>query len=345
MGPRNVVVSDRGGIVENTHIPHVAVVDSTGSLLFSLGNPTRMTLLRSAVKPYQALSILETGCFERYGLDNADLALICASHSSEQLHLDQTRKMLGKIGAKESDIQCGGHPALMEPINRQWAKDDYKPGGADNNCSGKHVGMIAGALALGGDVETYHQAESQMQRHTIRTIENAIGSKGVWGLDGCNLPAPGYPLNDFAKIYATVSTASPQSNDKRERTLARVYSAMTTYPELVGGTDRFCTVLMQLGQGRLVGKLGADACYGVGIRACRATEKLGAVGGVGIAVKIEDGNEVALYVTVVEVLRQLALLSDVEVEVLSGFHQPVRLNTMGVPVGLIRPDFNLVRAG
>ena len=165
----------------------------------------------------------------------------------------------------------------MEEINRQWAKDGYKPGGHDNNCSGKHVGMMAGALALGEDVKTYHQAESRMQRHTIRTIENAIGNKGVWGLDGCNLPAPGYPLNDFAKIYATVSTASPVSSDQRTRSLARVYSAMTTYPELVGGTERFCTVLMQLGKGRLVAKLGADACYGVGVQACKATEQLGAV--------------------------------------------------------------------
>jgi L-asparaginase II len=343
MAPRNIVVSERSGIVENTHIPHVAVVDSTGSLLFSLGDPMRMTLLRSAVKPYQALAILETGCFERYGLDDADLAFICASHSSEQLHLDQTRTMLRKIGAKESDIQCGGHPALMEEINLQWAKDDYKPGGRDNNCSGKHVGMIGGALSLGGDVETYHQAESKMQQHTMRTIESAIGHKGLWGLDGCNLPAPGYPLNDFAKIYATVSSASSESNDERTKNLARIYSAMTTYPELVGGTERFCTVLMQLTGGRLVAKLGADACYGVGVRACRATEQLGAVGGLGIAVKIEDGNEAALYVTVVEVMRQLALLSTVETEMLSRFHQPVRLNTMGVPVGHMKPDFTLLR--
>lgn len=105
----------RGEAIENTHIAHVAVVQADGRLLYSFGDPSRITLVRSAAKPAQALAVLETGALERFGFDEADLALMCASHSSEPRHIERARRMLAKAQVSEADLRCGGHPRCPTP--------------------------------------------------------------------------------------------------------------------------------------------------------------------------------------------------------------------------------------
>src|ERR1700737_408446 len=102
----------RGPAVENTHLAHVAVVDASGRLVYAFGDPHRPTLPRSAVKPVQALAVLETGALERFGFDDADLALMCASHSSEDTHIARVRAMLAKAQVSEEDLRCGGDPPI-----------------------------------------------------------------------------------------------------------------------------------------------------------------------------------------------------------------------------------------
>lgn len=140
------VVTDRCGIIESRHRVHAAVIDATGKLLFAVGDPSRITLARSAVKPAQALAILETGCFEKFlGLDNADLVLMCASHNSEERYIVRARAMLELIGAGEDDLQYGGHAVLLDAVNQEWIKQDYAPTAVCNNCSGKHARILAGS--------------------------------------------------------------------------------------------------------------------------------------------------------------------------------------------------------
>lgn len=150
--PRAAVVTYRGNAIENTYVAHVAVVDARGRLLSRFGDPFRITLARSAAKPAQALSVIETGAPERFGFDDADIALMCASHSSEDRHIERTRAMLEKVAAHEADLRCGGHPPLSDAVYRSWIKRDYTPTGVCSNCSGKHVGMLAGAQAIGAAI-------------------------------------------------------------------------------------------------------------------------------------------------------------------------------------------------
>ncbi|CAM1502327.1 Fc.00g043110.m01.CDS01 [Cosmosporella sp. VM-42] len=139
------VVTDRGGIIENRHGVHAAVVGSSGKLLFAVGSPFRITLARSAAKPAQALAVLETGALEQFGFEEADLALMCAPHSSEPRHVTHAREVLAKVKAEESHLACGGHPAVNDSVNRDWIKRDYFPTAVCNNCSGKDAGMLGGA--------------------------------------------------------------------------------------------------------------------------------------------------------------------------------------------------------
>src|SRR6202012_1398526 len=125
---------------------------------------------RSAAKPAQALAVLETGALERFGFDEADLALMCGSHSSEARHNERTRQMLAKGQGSEADLRCGAHPPLSDAVYIDWLKRDFKPGAVCSNCSGKHAGMLAGAQSIGADVQDYHKADHPLQLRVKHTV-------------------------------------------------------------------------------------------------------------------------------------------------------------------------------
>lgn len=346
------VVTDRGNIVENRYAVHAAIVDAKGTLLYAVGDPARITLARSAAKPAQALAILETGCFDRFNFDEADLALMCASHSSEDRHIERAREMLAKVGVKEDVLRCGGHPALSNDVNRAWIKADFVPTAVHNNCSGKHAGMLAGTKAIEADVDLYHKASHPMQVRVRRTVEDVCGLEAdqvMWGIDGCNLPAPACPLRAIARMYASFADAAnvlEEGTALSERTTSagRVFNAMTHYSELVGGEGRFCTELMKTYQGTLIGKLGADGCYGIGIR--RSQDDDGSVsavknGAIGIAVKIEDGNINILYSAVMEILDQLEVGTPTVRQQMADFYLRDIHNTVGVVTGHVSHLFRV----
>ncbi|CAI7660598.1 unnamed protein product [Penicillium glandicola] len=343
--PADCITSDRGGVVENRHSVHAAITDAAGNLLYAVGDPHRMTLVRSAAKPAQALAILETGAMDRFNFDDADLAFMCASNSSEERHIARARSMLSKVSASEADLRCGGHPPLSETVRRAWIKSDFSPTPICSNCSGKHVGMIAGAKVLGGDVTDYHLSTHPVQIHVKRVVNDVCGlgeDGSVWGLDGCNLPAPAFELHYLARMNARFAAAadatrSGSGTSSRTKALSRVFHAMWQYPELVAGESRFCTILMAAFQGLLIGKLGADGCYGIGIRECEQTRCLGAEGAIGISVKIEDGNIGVLYLAVAEILEQLKIGEPKMRQALSDFHHQVIFNTVNVQTGKFSP--------
>ncbi len=341
--------SYRGAHIENRHLAHVAVTDAQGKLLYHWGDPQRMTLIRSAAKPAQALAVLETSATLARQFEAADLALMCASHNAETAHLERARAMLIKFNLAESDLCCGGHPSLSDAVNREWMQRNLIPGPLCSNCSGKHIGMAAAAAELAGASDGYAQPDHPLQRRIRSTLAelvdlpiDAIG----WAIDGCNAPTPALPLERLALLYArfaaavdTVNHVDASPPDERTLKLAALYSAMAIHPDLVAGSHRFCTALMQSFDGELIGKIGADGCYAVGIRADAVRHLLSANrGSIGIAVKVEDGNIAIVHAVVCEVLRQLLRSLPAE---LASFHAPAMLNTAGISVGRLELGFAL----
>lgn len=350
----SAVVTYRGEALENSHTAHIAVVDAVdGRVLLGWGDVSRQTLARSAAKPAQALAVLESGAMERFGLDEADLALMCASHSSEGRHIERTLAMLAKVGVQESDMQCGGHDSISDAVNRDWIVRNFVPTAACSNCSGKHVGMLGSARAMGAPVADYHLPQHPVQQWVKKIVADAVrlpAQEVDWAIDGCNLPTPAFPLDRLAWLYAslaqaadTVAAVADAQVGSRTAALARIYHAMTRYPDLVGGAGRFCSVLMRAFEGGLVGKLGADACYGVGIRASEATRRLGAQGAIGLSVKVEDGNVAMMYQLVSELLHRLELGTAAQRSALDAFHRPPMRNTRGVTIGRVEFPFILRR--
>jgi L-asparaginase II len=185
-------------------------------------------------------------------------------------------------------------------------------------------------------------------KHTVAQVCDLPDEAVQWAIDGCNLPTPAFPLERLARLYARLADAASQPADSvspRGAALARIYRAMTTYPELVAGEGRFCTALMRAFEGELVAKVGADASYAIGVRPGAQTERLGAHGALGIAVKVEDGNTAVLYAIVAELLAQLRLGSDAQRASLEAFRVPSMRNTMDVETGRLVVSVALERAG
>jgi len=339
--------SYRGPAVENRHLAHVAVVDSAGRLLYTFGDPHRLTLPRSAVKPAQALAVLETGALERFGFDEADLALMCASHSSEDRHIERARAMLAKAHVSESDLRCGGHPPISDEVWRSWIKRDFAPTPACSNCSGKHAGMLAAALAMGQSTKDYERPEHPLQRQVKRTLAELVDlneADVTWGIDGCNLPTPSFALERLARLFMKLAAAAdlPSATSPREAALSRICRAMTAYPELVAGNGRYCTALMSAFEGGVVGKVGAEGSYGLGVRAgAHAID--GVDGPIGLAVKVEDGNGAILTALVTELLHQLGIGTTEQRARLDAFRAPAIKNTVGLEVGRIQITVPLAR--
>ena len=168
-----------------------------------------------------------------------------------------------------------------------------------------------------------------------------------WAVDGCNLPAPAIPLRSIGRMFASFAAAVDAQDTRasetsnRVRNMARIFSAMSGHPEQVAGEGRFCTALMETFEGQLIGKVGADGCYGVGIRESDRTRRLGAEGSIGVGIKVEDGDRTILYSAVVEILRQLDVGTPDKIHELASFHHPPRLNTMNVVIGSLSHRFQI----
>lgn len=348
--PQAAVTTYRGAAVENRHHAHVAVVDGAGRLLFAFGDPHRATLPRSAVKPAQALAVLETGALERFGFDETDLALMCASHSSEDRHIARARAMLAKAHVTEDEMRCGGHPPISEAVARAWIKRDFVPTPVCSNCSGKHAGMLAAALAMEQTTKDYERPEHPLQQRVKRTMAELLDldeADIAWGTDGCNLPTPSFALDRLARLFMKLARAADEAAQgepasARDAALARICRAMTAHPEYVAGEGRFCTVLMSAFGGNVVGKVGAEGSYGLGVRA-GAHGVHGIDGPIGLAVKVEDGNGAILTAVVTELLHELRIGTPSQRAQLDAFRAPAIKNTVGLEVGRTQVRLPLVR--
>ncbi|TXT10856.1 hypothetical protein VHUM_02361 [Vanrija humicola] len=264
---------------------------------------------------------------------------MCASHSSEDAHVALARDLLRRAEVPESALSCGGDRAISDDVNTAWIRAGLTPTGIHNNCSGKHAAMIVAAEVLGAGHKGYELPSHPIQERVRLCVSATAGlpeGEIRWGIDGCNLPAPALPLRNLARMYAVFALSSDGAFDA-SKAMARVFDAMANNAYYVGGEGRFCTDLMNAFGGDLIGKVGADGCYGIGVRA--AASPTGKP--LGIAVKIEDGDRTALYAAASEILERLGVGTAEQRAKLGKYHHIDRLNSAGVKVGTLAFDFDL----
>ena len=325
----------RGGLAESWHLGAAAVVAPGGRLLTALGEPDLEIVLRSAAKPFQALPLLLAGGEAAFALDDADLALVCASHSGGDEHADRARSLLARGGFAPEALQCGAHPPLGAPEAAALASRGEEPTPLHNNCSGKHAGMLLACRRLDLPAASYLEGEHPLQRRIGELLATVAGVSGPlrYGVDGCSAPTWQLPLAAGARAYAAL--ADPMAAGlpgEIAAALSRIGKAMAAAPRMVAGEGRFTTALIAATGGRVVGKEGAEGVYGVAVRGPVA---------LGLLLKIADGGERARDTVVLELLRQLGLLSAAEMAELAPYYRPEQRNHRGLLVGEIEPDFEL----
>ncbi|HKA57029.1 MAG TPA: asparaginase [Gemmatimonadales bacterium] len=276
----------RGSFLESRHTVHVAVVDSSGRLVASAGDPAFTTFWRSAAKPFQAMPLLDDGVVERFGLTRQDLALACASHSSEPRQVALVRDFLQRVGCSERDLMCGPHRPLSDAVAKDYETRGVRLTAIHSNCSGKHTGMLALAKHHGWPTEFYARLDHPVQQRCLDSVSLWTDlSKEQIGVatDGCGVACFALPLRNMALAWARLGK--------------RIVDAMLHHPDLVAGQGRPCTELMHAHPGRVVAKVGAEGIYS----ALLTREALG------VTLKVEDGHTVASALAIAAVLAELGL--------------------------------------
>ncbi len=319
----------RGGLLENRHRVSLAILSPSGHLLAYCGNPYLAVPMRSSAKPFQALALYLSGAVERFGITPAEVALTCASHDGLEAHVALVEGYLRRIGLDPGYLACGAHLPFDPLARKALQQASQAPSVLHNNCSGKHTGMLAAALALGHSPEGYEQPEHPVQQLNLQTLRELSGQRRIpHAIDGCSVPTFVLPLAPAARMFALL--AQPEAAPEKYRAgLEAVFQAMRQHPELVAGPRSIDTVLMQQVPG-LVAKRGADGYYGMALRETRW-------GPIGVALKVESGSNEAREPMVVRLLQELGLLPEVELP----WRRPVIRNVRGLEVGYLEARLEL----
>jgi L-asparaginase II len=321
-----LIESTRSGFVESVHHVSVAVVDAKGALVASAGEPERVFMWRSAAKPFQSLPLVRDGAADRFGFGPRELALSCASHSSEPMHREVCAGMLKATGCEESQLACGPHPPLSQAVADEAVCQGTTITPRWSNCSGKHAGMLALAKHHGWALEGYERAGHPVQGRILEEVAHWTGvapGELRQAVDGCTAVCFGLPLTAMATAYARFGVSELEA-------ARRLREAMWAHPELVAGTGRLCTELMAAARGVVLAKVGAEGIYSAAVPAL----------GLGVSLKVEDGDMRCSPPALLEVLRQVleryAGKVAVPMEGLSHHVEPLQRNTRGAVTGSLR---------
>ena len=293
-----IAATSRSGFDESVHFGAAVVVDATGAVLWSAGDPDVEVYPRSSTKPLQAEAMVRLGVV----LTSEQLALACASHDGTPRHVAVVRSTLAAAGLDESAL--GNTPGL--PLHVASAEALLAAGGHRSpitmNCSGKHAAMLATCLRCGWSLDDYLAFDHPLQAAITERVAELAGRVAHIGVDGCGAPAHVMPLRGLARAFAALAG---------ER--GAVWSAMTQHPELVGGEGTETTAIMRAVPS-LMAKAGAEGVFAAALP-----------DGVAVAIKTSDGASRAASVVLPAVLRVVGVdvAVDAIVEPILGHGRPV----------------------
>ena len=315
----------RGDVIENRHRGAIAVCDPAGRLLHAWGDVDALVYPRSSIKTLQALPLVESGAADHFHLDDAELALACSSHSAEPRHTETVQSWLRRIDLDEDALECGAHAPYHVPTAEALLLNHVEAGRIHNNCSGKHTGMLTTSCFFGEETQGYIEREHPSQQRWF----DALGEMAdveirrlPWNRDGCGIPVIAMPLRSIATAFARIA-APDDLGASRASAVERLCDAIASNPFMVAGSGRLCSEVIELSGRRTLVKTGADGVYTAVLQ-----EQ-----GLGVAIKIDDGNGEAAQVAVLAILQRLGGLHADELEVLAPRCRMPISNTRGVITG------------
>ena len=285
----------RSGIAESLHLGHLIVLNADGSTYLSKGSPELPIFPRSAVKSLQASAMLKAGLT----VSNEELAIICASHSGAESHIDLVIKMLEKRDIPIAALKNAVDKPLGEKEKIAWGEKDASQ--LAQNCSGKHAGMLITCQQSGWDMATYLDINHPLQIAIKNEIEELASEKiSAVSIDGCGAPLFAISLIGLARAISNLVKS-------KDDVYQQIFSACTKYPELVAGAGRLTTRMMK-GVPGLFMKEGAE-----GIEVCALSD------GRVIAIKIIDGSWRPVSPIIMEIFKRWGIsMPDESVKIYGG---------------------------
>ena len=342
----------RSGVVESRHRGSIVEVGIDGTVRRVLGDPDTIVNLRSAVKPFGLVALVEAGGVGEFDLSDSELAIMAGSHSGEDLHVRTLQSVFRRAGVSQQFLGCGSEGAPLDALTTaRLSRDGEKPGPVRHMCSGQHTSMLLLCRMNDWPFEQYWRADHPVQRLYAATVARVFCTSPellVIGTDACGVPTYAFPLHEVARAFAILAdpAAIPASDSRSSlaEALCRIRDAMMARPDMVAGSrDRLDTSVMKAAPGRILAKGGAEGLRGFGLlpgggRAATAS---------GVALKIEDGGgfDRAVAAASVETLRQVGALDPAALRALGRYHRPVALDPRGEPVGEAVAKFELAPVG
>jgi L-asparaginase II len=281
-----LAIVSRGGIDESVHFGALVALDSHGEIAFSVGDPHLTIFPRSATKPFQALAMVRAGL----SLPAEQLALVCASHSGQDIHQEMALSILASVGLNESALLntpgfCVHVPSAHESIRSGRGKTALQM-----DCSGKHAGMLATCVINGWSTNDYLNTDHPLQIAITETIAEVTGAPPVAiSTDGCGAPAHVIELHRLARAMRALAVGDAGLEGRM------IFDAMERHPHLVAGDDRHTSVISAAIPG-LAAKDGAESIYVAAMDDGRA-----------VALKLSDGSGRGLATVLLAALQRLGV--------------------------------------
>lgn len=329
---QKLVEVTRGPIVENMHFGSIIVCDCNGKITASIGDNIS-TYLRSAAKPLQLIPLIEAGAEKTFGFSDQELAIMAGSHYGTKEHAEVISSIMKKISLPQEALQCGNHEPFSRTYTQELRQLGKTPTVLNNNCSGKHAAMLTLCKFNNWETSTYLSPDHPVQRLMLKTVSEMAGineNEVAVGVDGCGVAVFGLQISAMAVAFARLGSHNSLP-PKRRQACEKITTVMRTYPFMIAGDGALDTAILSLPKAKLISKIGAEAVFCIAI-----PDK-----GLGVAIKIIDGNQKVLAPVVVETLIQLGVLFEEDIYALDKFKRIQIKNFAKKIVGEIRPAFKL----
>lgn len=317
----------RNNVVESYHRGSAVVVDSKGKTVLAIGDTDRKIYPRSSLKLFQAIPLVESGAANQFDLSDKEIALACASHNAEPIHVDAVHEWLHRLDLDADSLECGPDFPISEAIRHKHLSEGKAPARVHQNCSGKHCGMITLARHLGVPTNGYSEYQHPTQQAWLKTFSELVGIDATtldWERDGCGLPAICLSMERVA--FGCALFADPEVvGGKRGQAMSRIIAAIRAHPQMLAGTGRCCTDVIKATDGFVVVKTGAEGVY------AGVLPELG----LGLTLKIDDGATRGSEVALGGLLMKLGAIDSKIHAQLSRYFEPIHYNSQKKVTGKV----------
>ena len=327
-----LVYEYRGGLLDLTHMGYFCMVDERSQVIRAVGDPEEPVYYRSASKPVQALPVIAMGLDRKYGITEEESVIFAGSHAGEPFHVKALESIFEKAGLKEEQLIM--NPAC--PAQKDAYLDWVRCGGVKrrfyHNCAGKHAALLLGQRELGGVTEDYWKTDAPVEQEVLRTIavlSETSSDRVQIGVDGCGVPVFAVGMRNIAAAFKNLACLDTIQDDRLAQAAAEFVPRIHRYPHMMRGTGYLCSRINE--DPNIVGKGGANAVYGLGLKKER----------IGIAIKAADGCEDIWPFVIAAALRSIGYDNRETLAMLDSLHGREIRNDNELVVGRWEMSVNL----